>query len=475
MNRRKLAIIGNGMATGRLLDELARRGGLKMFQVTVFGEEPHGCYNRILLNRILEGGKPDEITLKPAGWYADNGVAFRSGSSVTRVSHAANRLWTADGSEHYFDLAVFATGSLPRIPRIDGVYGKNGKPRPGVFAYRTIADVERMRVAAKSGTRAVVIGGGLLGLEAAKGLVDLGVAVTVLHLFDTLMNRQVDALGGQFLRRAIEKLGIAVRTSANTKAVLGRDCVTGLSLGGGEEIPADLVVFASGIKPRIDLAKESEIPTNAGILVDDRLETGLPGLYAVGECAEHAGTVYGTVQPIYEQCTVLADVLTGANPGSRYRGSKVYTKLKVAGVEVASMGTIDATHPDDETVQVIEERRGVYRKLVIRDGRLIGAVLVGDASASASLIRRFERGDPLPSNRLDVFASPERTALPSAEELVCNCHGVTRGTLSEAVRDGCRSIAELSTKTGAGTGCGSCRGQLAALLLKVPKPEPVTL
>ncbi len=475
MTRRKLAIIGNGMATGRLLDDLARRGGLKIFDVSVFGEEPHGCYNRILLNRVLEGGTADDITLKPAAWYAENGVTFRSGLRVNRVSHGTNRLWTANGAEHFFDVAVFATGSVPRIPTVEGVNGSNGKPKPGVFAYRTIADVERMRAAAKPGSRAVVVGGGLLGLEAAKGLADLGVRVTVAHLFDTLMNRQVDALGGQFLRRALEKLGIAVRTSANTKAVLGRDRVTGLSLGGGQELPADFVVFASGIRPRVDLATEAEVPTNSGILVDDRMQTELPDVYAVGECAEHGGVVYGTVQPIYEQCAVLADVLTGANPGARYRGSKVYTKLKVAGVEVASMGAIEAVHADDEVVQVIEAQRGVYRKLVVHNGRLAGAVLVGDASAAAGLVRRFERGDLLPANRLDVFASPERTALPSVNELVCNCHGVTRGMLTDAVRGGCRTVQDISAKTGAGTGCGSCLGQLAALVGKAAKPAAVAV
>jgi nitrite reductase (NADH) large subunit len=254
-----------------------------------------------------------------------------------------------------------------------------------------------------------------------------------------------------------------VRTSANTKAVLGTRRAEGVVIDGGERIAADLVVFASGVKPRIDLAKDSDVPTNAGILVDDRLATQLDGLFAVGECAEHDGRIYGTVQPVYEQCAVLADVLTG-RPAA-YSGSKVYTRLKVAGIEVASMGDIDARGDDDEVVQVIEQRRGVYRKLVVRDDRLAGAVLVGDASAAAGLVRRFERGDPLPANRLDLFASPDRVAEP-AGGVVCNCHQVTESTLLEAVRGGCRTLHDLAARTGAGTGCGSCRGQLASLLLK---------
>ena len=463
MTRRKLAIIGNGMATGRLLDELARCDGFTRFDITVFGEEPHGVYNRILLNRVLLGGAVDEITLKPAAWYAEKGVRLRSGSAVVRLSHAAHRLWTADGQEHYFDLAVFATGSVPRLPPLDGVRAANGQWKDGVAVYRTAADCERMRAFAKSGRPAVVVGGGLLGLEAAKGLADLGMHVTLLHLFDTLMNRQVDRTGAVFLRRAVEQLGIAVRTSANTKAVFGARRAEGVVIDGGERVPADLVVFASGVKPRVDLARDSDVPTNSGILVDDQLRTQLDDLYAVGECAEHDGRTYGTVQPVYEQCAVLADVLTGRD--AAYRGSKVYTRLKVVGVEVASMGDVDPREADDEVVQVIEERRGVYRKLVIRDGRLAGAVLVGDTSAAAGLVRRFERGDVLPANRLHLFASPDRGAEP-AGGVVCNCHQVTEPSLLEAVRGGCRTLQDLASRTGAGTGCGSCRGQLASLLLK---------
>jgi len=463
VTRKKLAIIGNGMAAGRLLDELSRRGGLSRFEVSVFGEEAHGCYNRILLNRVLLGGAVDEITLKPAGWYAEKGVRFFGGALVVRLSHASRRLWTADGAEHYFDLAVFATGSVPRLPPVRGAMAADGNWKNGVAVYRTVADCVRMRAFARQGRLAVVVGGGLLGLEAAKGLADLGMRVTLLHLFPTVLNRQVDATGAAFLRRAVERLGIAIRTSVTTKEVLGAKRAEGVLIDCGERVAADLVVFASGVKPRIDLARDSDVPSNAGILVDQQLRTRLPGLYAVGECAEHDGRVYGTVQPVYEQCAVLADVLAGTDPAAQYKGSKVYTRLKVAGVEVASMGDIEP-RGDDEVVQVIEERREVYRKLLVRDDRLAGAVLIGDASAAASLIRRFERGDALPANRLDVFASPARVADPGG--LVCNCYQVAEGALIEAVRDGCSTLQQLAARTGAGTGCGSCRGQLASLLLK---------
>lgn len=467
MTRPVLAIIGNGMATARLLDDLASQGGLRQYTVKVFGEEPHGAYNRILLNRILMGGEIDEITLKTREWYAEKGVQFFPGVRVNRLARGANRLWTSDGKEHYFDTVVFATGSTARVPKIEGLTGSDGVLKPGAFAYRTVADVDRMRHYAKPGMRAAVVGGGLLGLEAAKGLADLGLSVTVVHLFDTLMNRQVDKLGGLFLRRAFERIGITVRTGVSTNRVLGEGRATGLEFGGGERLATDMVVFASGIAPRVDLAKDSEIPTNSGILVDDQLRTEVEGVFAVGECAEHAGTVYGTVQPIYEQCRVLADVLTKPESLAVYRGSKVYTKLKVAGIEVASMGQIDGDHTDDEVMSVVEEKRGVYRKLVIHHNRLVGAVLVGDSSAAAGLVQYFDDGTPLPANRLDLLASGD--AIPGgsgSDPEVCNCHHVKTSVLITAIRGGFTSLPSLSEETQAGTGCGSCRGQLTNLIFQ---------
>jgi nitrite reductase (NADH) large subunit len=471
VNRPRLAVIGNGMAAGRLLDELARRDGLERYAVSVFGEEPHGCYNRILLARMLAGGSLDDITLKPPAWYADHGVRLHAGSPVVRLSAGARRLWTADGKEHAFDAAVFATGSVPRIPPTEGVRRPDGRLTVGVFAFRTAADCERMRAFATPGTRAVVVGGGLLGLEGAKGLRDLGLHVTVVHLYDRLMNAQVDEAGGRVLGAAVGRLGVRVRTGVTTRAVLGGERVRAVRLGDGTEEPADLVVFACGVRPRADLARDSDIPVNAGILVGDTLATAVPGIFAVGECAEHEGRVYGTVQPVYEQCAVLADVLCGGT--ARYRGTKVYTRLKAAGVEVASMGDVEPRHDTDEVVQVLEERRGVYRKLIVRDGRLAGAVLVGDTTAAAALVRHSERGDLLPENRLDLFASAD-LALPPADEVLCRCANVPEVAVRDAIRSGCRSSDEVGGRTGAGTGCGSCRGRIAELVLKeAPGPRPL--
>jgi nitrite reductase (NADH) large subunit len=285
----------------------------------------------------------------------------------------------------------------------------------------------------------------------------------VLHLNPVLMSAQLDRFGGELLRRAIEKMGIFVRTGTTADEVIGNGHLEAVRLRTGEVIPADLVVFACGIVPRVEVAKASGVPVRRAILVNDLLATAVPGVYAVGECAEHAGVVYGLVQPIWEQCAVLADVLTGANPRSRYAGSKVYARLKVAGVEVASFGALDAEFPTDEVVQVFEDRRGVYRKLVVRGGRLAGAMLVGCTEAAPALVQMYDRDEPLPPNRLDVLATGNAPSVAGERE-VCNCNHVTESAVAEAIRGGCDTLPALCDATRAGTGCGSCRGQLGAML-----------
>ncbi len=465
MIKTRLAVIGNGLATGRLLDELMRRGALSRFEVQVFGEEPHGLYNRILIGRILSGGTQDEITLKPTSWYAENDVSFHPGVLVDRVDPARRVVETADGGEHPFDLAVFATGSRAFIPPMEGLRGEDGKPKAGVFAYRTIDDGRGIRDHARAlnGGRAVVLGGGLLGLEAAKSLLDLGVHVTVAQQAATLMEMQLDDLGGQFLRRAIEGLGIEIVSGVGASGVVGDDHIEAIKLSDGRSLPADLLVLACGIRPRIDAAAASGLKINRGILVDDRLATSEPGVYAVGECAEHDGQVYGIVEPIYEQCAVLAGVLAGADPKARYRGSKSYTRLKVAGVGVASMGLIRPATDADEVVQIIEERTGTYRKLIVRDDRLVGAVLVGETASSPELARWLDRGDPLPVNRVDVLCSGGAFAA-TADPEICNCHHVRESALVAAIQEGRTNLHQIAQATKAGTGCGSCRGQVARLI-----------
>ena len=461
--KKRLAIVGNGMAASRLLDELVRRNATDAFEVAVFGEEARGAYNRILLAGVLGGRDPEEIALKPADWYAARGVVFHAGVRVAKLDPVARRLVTTAGDAHPYDVCVLATGSSPLVPPVEGLKSDDGSPRDGVHVFRTVEDCVAIRDRAKPGSSAVVVGGGLLGLEAAKALCDLGLHVTVLHLNDVLMSAQLDKNGGELLRRALEKTGLFVRTGTTADAVLGNGHVEAVRLRTGEVAPADLVVFACGGVPRVEVARASGIPVNRAVVVNDLLATPVPGVYAVGECAEHDGRVYGLVQPIWEQCAVLADVLTGANPRARYRGSKVYARLKVAGVEVASFGITEPEFPTDEVVQVFEERRGVYRKLIVRAGKLAGAMLVGCADAAPALVQMFDRDEPLPPNRLDVLATGNGPATAGERE-VCNCNHVSEAAVVEAIRDGCDTLPALCDATRAGTGCGSCRGQLVTLL-----------
>jgi nitrite reductase (NADH) large subunit len=330
--------------------------------------------------------------------------------------------------------------------------------------YRTIDDCLRIRARVRAGEGAIVVGGGLLGLEAAKVLSDRGLHVTVVDVGQTLMPAQLDAVGGEMLCRQIESYGIFVRTGKTVEAVYGGgEKLEGLVLDDGIALPADMVILACGVRPRVDLARASGLPVNRGIIVNDTLATEVPGVYAFGDCAEHAGKTYGFVAPAWEQAAVLADVLTGANPQARYRGSKLYTRLKVAGVDVASMGCKGPELESDEVVQVIEERRHAYRKLIVRDGRLVGAMLVGSTAASAALVQLFDRGDPLPEDPLEALC-PARPSASLVDRIVCTCNMVSQSALREAISAGADSIEALSLATRAGTGCGSCKGELAHIL-----------
>ncbi|HXU65297.1 MAG TPA: FAD-dependent oxidoreductase [Polyangia bacterium] len=474
--KRRLAIIGNGMATCRLLDELERRGGFDRFDVQVFGEEKGGAYNRVLLSKVLAGDEPDAIVTKPPAWFAARGVRLQDGVSVRRLDTAAKRVETADGEAHRYDVAVLATGSQPRVPALDGMMVEGGDLRPGVFVYRTMDDCLRMRAHARPGDAAVVLGGGLLGLEAAKVLSDAGLHVTVVHAARTLMNAQLDELGGEMLERQIEGHGIFVRTGRTIEAVLGETAVEGVRLDDDKVLAADMLVLACGVRPRTDVARASGLPLNNGIIVNDTLATEASGVYAIGDCAEHAGRTYGIVAPAWEQAAVLADVLTGANPQARYRGSKTYTRLKVAGVDVASMGRIDPELERDEVIQVVETRRGSYRKLIVRGTELIGAMLVGNTSAAAALVQALDRGDPLPDEPLEALCPNARFDAPGcADRMICNCNAVPESRLRAAIAAGATSVDELGLATRAGTGCGSCKTELARLLNQAAAATPVKI
>ncbi len=368
-----LVIVGKGMAATRLVDELSQRA-LGRYSIAVIGAEPRLAYNRVLLSPLLAGeiGEP-EIELKPAAWWQARGVSMLYGKPVTRLNRAAKSVTLADGLALPYGKLVLATGSKPLKPPFPG------GELPGVATFRDTADVEAMRGYAERGARIVVIGGGLLGLEAAYGLARAGGKVTLLHLVDRLMERQLDAEGAGLLAAAMAQRGIAVRLNASTKGFVGRDKVEAVELADGTLIPADLVVIAIGVRPNIDLADNAGIATNRGIVVDDHMGSEDASIFAIGECAEHRGQVYGLVEPAYEQARVLATRLAGKE--ASYSGSLLSTNLKVSGVGVFSAGEFEAG--DGAEVMVLRDpSSGVYRKFVLRGGRLAGCVLVGDTAGA---------------------------------------------------------------------------------------------
>jgi nitrite reductase (NADH) large subunit len=466
--RERLLVVGNGMAGERFLDEFVLRGGGDRFEITVVGEEDRGAYNRIMLSRVVAGADPDEITTKPPAWYAANGIRLITGRWVQRLDLHAGEAFIGDRETVSFDHCVLATGSAAWVPPITGIRHTDGAPVSGVHMFRTMEDCVALRAETNpaAGRRNVsVVGGGLLGLELAKMFVDLGHHVTVLHTGHTLMDTQLDRIGGTFLQESVTAMGIRV-VFGRTDAVLAKGHVEALTLEDGRHIPTDTVVFATGTRPRIETAVASGIAVNRGVLVDDRLTTSAPNVSAIGECAEHEDVTYGLVAPCWDQAGILADLLTGTDPAARYRGSKIYSRLKVAGADVASMGPIEAEQDSDQVVQVIEERRGVYRKLILRDGRLAGAVLVGDSDSAAMIVQRFDRGDPMPRNPVDVFCSVK--AFTGADGAIskelCNCNRVSEETVLNAIDAGSDTVEMLRRDTHAGTGCGSCVGRLSELL-----------
>ncbi|HTQ08274.1 MAG TPA: nitrite reductase large subunit NirB [Polyangiaceae bacterium] len=462
--KRKLVVIGNGMAGVRAVEEIVARGGREQFEFTIFGDEPYGNYNRILLSDVLNGShQPDEIFLNPLAWYEEHGVRLHRGVRAEKIARASRQVFGRGGIVESYDVLVIATGSVPFIPPIDGIYLDDGAYKPGVFVFRTLDDCQAISEYAMNKRTGVVIGGGLLGLEAARGLQNFSLGVHVVQRADTVMNQQLDGPAGAILRKTLEQLGITVRVGADTKRVLGNERVTGLAFADGSELPCDLVVIAAGIKPNTELAVRAGLAVERGIVVDNQLRTDDPNVFAVGECVQHRGQVYGLVAPLWEQAKILADHLTAVNPKAAYHGSKIATKLKVMGVEVASMGVTEPTEEGDEVVQFTEPKKGTYKKLIIRNGRLIGGILLGDIAKAPYLTQAYERNTPVPEERLsllfDIGAPSAKASVESMplEMQVCNCNGVTKGAIVGCVKQGKRSPKGVMEATRAGMGCGACK------------------
>ena len=389
-----LIVIGNGMAAARLVDELARRA-LGRYAIAVIGEEPRLAYNRVLLSALLadEVGF-DDIELRPARWWRDRGVTLRYGVRATAVDAAARNVTLAGGTRLSFSKLVFATGSQPIKPDIPGM------DLPGVLTFRDVDDVNAIAAAKAAGTRVVVIGGGLLGLEAAYGLAKAGARVTLLHLMDRLMERQLDHRAALMLQRAVEARGIAVRLQAQTTRIAGNGKVEGVELRDGTTIAADAVVVAVGIRANAALARTAGLEVGRGIVVDDHLETNAAGVHAIGECAEHRGCCYGLVEPAYEQAQLLARRLAGER--ASYPGSVLATNLKVSGVNVFSAGDFLGATAEAEEIVLSDPAAGVYKKLVIADGRLVGAVLFGDTADGLWYLDLIRTGSPVARLRDDL-------------------------------------------------------------------------
>lgn len=481
MTARRIVIIGHGMAGTRLANELRRHDpAAERVAVTIVGDEPHTAYNRVLLSTVLAGSLDlAAVHLHEASWPERQRVDLRLGVAATAIDRTARVVRLSDGGSIGYDALVLATGARPRLPDIEGILTDTGERAPDVLTFRTRDDCERIVTGARPGVPVAIIGGGLLGLETARGLASRGCLVTVVHPTEYLLDRQVDAGAGRILRRELEKLGIEFRLGAPAVRYLPGD---GLKLADGGHVAGDLVILSVGVRPETELAEAAGLAVDRGVLVDDALRTSDHHVHAIGDCAQHGASDGGLVQPAFDQAAVLAARLTGVDPGARYRGTPVVTRLKAQGIDLAALGEIGADPgdvlPDGvEVICVQDPVRGRYGKLVLRDERVIGAVLLGLPDAAANVISLFDAGTPAPADRLGLLLG---RALPGGAEsasvgglaedaLVCRCNSVSKSSLVEAWRSGAKDAAALATATRASTGCGSCKhlvGDLADWLAK---------
>jgi nitrite reductase (NADH) large subunit len=483
-NRKKLVVVGNGMAGARVVEEILRRAP-DLFDIVMFGAEPYGNYNRILLSNVLNRTqKAAEIFMNPLAWYDENQITLHAGVRAVKIDrerrvvigkplrrdalpYAAGEtgIGTEAPIEERYDHVIIATGSRPFVPPMEG-FGQ-----PGTFLFRTIDDCDRIANYAKECRKAAVIGGGLLGLEAARGLMTHGVEVSVLEAAPQLMIAQLDPDSGQMLKATMEAMGVKVLCEKITTHIVAENGrITHLLLKDGSLVDTDMVVVSAGIRPITDIALASGLTVDKAIVCDDQMRTSDPDIFSVGECVQHRGKLYGLVDPIWEQANVLADVITGKNPQAAYLGSKLGTKLKVMGVELASMGETKPASPADEVIVYREPKRGVYKKLIIRDEKLAGAILLGEIDTYTLLMQHFLGGTRVSARRADLlFAVSEGPSLLQALDMpdafqVCNCNGVSKKAIVDAIKGGCGSVAKVGACTKAGTGCQSCKGLIGQLI-----------
>lgn len=475
-----VVVVGYGMAGARLVDELRSRNAGQL-HVTAIGADSSGAYNRILLSNVLAGvTRSDAIRLGPRE-LAGVGYEVRIDTSVESIDRAAKKVVTDQGVLSY-DVLVLATGSTAFVPPIPGMH-REGSLLPGVFAFRTLRDCDEILVAAGASRRAIVLGGGLLGLEAARGLAGRGLEVKVLHNTGHVMDRQLDADAGDVLAASLRDLGVEVVTNAATVRVHGDERVTGIELADGTLLDTDLLVVATGVRPEVALAVECGLAVDRAVVVGDDMRTVTdPDVFAIGECSQHDGQVYGLVAPAWEQAKVVADVITGTDPAARYTGSRLVTRLKAKGVELAAMGETEGCE-HTEVIRFSDPARRVYKKLLIKDGRVTGAILLGDTATAGSVTQLFDRGakapaDPLPLlftglRRADAEVVADPAHIPD-RATVCSCNSVTKGQITACWLAGARSVAGIAAGTRATTGCGGCTDTVKGLVdwLRASDPEP---
>jgi nitrite reductase (NADH) large subunit len=469
----KIVIVGNGIAGTALVEEILQKTDGKDVRIQVFGDEKYIGYNRILITDVLAGRKlMSDIYIKRWQWYEEKGVRLEVGRRVDRLFPKKKMLVTEDGDLFNYDKVIIATGSKPFIPP-----SIKGTDKKGVFTYRTADDVFKILDYARVSERAVVIGGGLLGLEVAKALVDIGLEVYLVHLFDTLMEQQLDKRASELLRRDLERMGIKVLLERDTREILGDKKAEGVRFADGEELPADFVVIATGIRPNADVGIKSGLKVNRGIVVDDFMESSASDVYAVGECIEHRGRTYGLVAPIMEQVKVCAHNVVHGNE-KRYEGSITYAMLKVEGINLFSAGEFREKE-GDEVVSFVDEGKSLYRKAVIRNDKIVGTILYGDIKGNNYLLELIKSGKDISEERpFFLIKHIVPTDITEVEELkdsdiVCNCNAVSKGDIVKAILEkGAKTLEDIQAITKASTSCGSCSELVEQILRRYVKEKP---
>ena len=466
--KEKLVLIGNGMAGVRTLEELLKIAPEK-YDITVFGAEPYGNYNRIMLSPVLAGEKTvDDIMLNDEQWYIDNDISLYKGKSVTEIDRVNKKVVAEDGTTADYDRLLLATGSNPFMIPVPG------KDKDGVIAFRDIYDVDTMLQASKDYKKAVVIGGGLLGLEAANGLMKQGMDVTVVHLLDSLMERQLDKPASSLLKASLEERGMKFLMEAATEEIIGNGRVQGVRFKDGTEVEADLVVMGVGIVPNTGLAKATGLHCERGVVVNDVMQTFDPAIYAVGECAQHRGIAYGLVAPLFEQGKVAANQLAGLGY-AYYQGSVTSTKLKVTGIDLFSAGDFNEEQ-GDEVISLQDQAAGTYKKLVLKDDRIKGAVLYGDTIDGTWYFQLMREETSIADFRKTILfgqhdlgdaghGDETRVMALSDDAEICGCNGVCKGDIVNAIsKHGLFTLEDVRARTKASSSCGSCTGLVEALL-----------